>query len=99
VTLDKMNATAGSYALLGSRPPRESKVATKLREAGAVILGLANLSEWANIRSETETSGWSPKGGYTKGIYYPGMNAQGSSSGPAVTTGLGLAFASLGSEV
>jgi amidase len=97
--LDKINATAGSYALLSSRPPREFKVATKLREAGAVTLGLANLSEWANIRSETETAGWSPRGGYTKGIYYPGMNAQGSSSGPAVAAGLGLAFASLGSEV
>src|SRR5438309_4897098 len=57
-TADKMMTTAGSLALLGSKPPKDSFVAQKLRAAGAVILGKTNLSEWANIRSSHSTSGW-----------------------------------------
>src|SRR6202162_6151097 len=62
-TSDRMNTTAGSLALLGSRPPADAFVAAQLRKAGAVILGKTNLSEWANIRSSHSTSGWSGRGG------------------------------------
>jgi hypothetical protein len=65
-TADKMMTTAGSLALLGSRPAKDSFVAQRLRAAGAVILGKTNLSEWANIRSSHSTSGWSGRGGLTK---------------------------------
>jgi amidase len=64
-----MMTTAGSLALLGSIPPVDSFVARKLREAGAVILGKTNLSEWANIRSNRSTSGWSGRGGQTRNPY------------------------------
>jgi len=62
-TADRMQTTAGSLALLGSRPVRDSFVAQRLREAGAVILGKTNLSEWANIRSSHSVSGWSGRAG------------------------------------
>lgn len=62
-TDDRMQTTAGSLALLGSRPARDATVAAALRDAGAVILGKANLSEWANFRSTHSTSGWSARGG------------------------------------
>ena len=62
-TADQMQTTAGSLALLGSRPPRDAFVARGLREAGAVILGKASLSEWANFRSNPSSSGWSARGG------------------------------------
>src|SRR5216684_1682971 len=65
-TADKMMTTAGSLALVGSKPAKDSWVAKKLRSAGAVILGKTNLSEWANIRSSHSTSGWSGRGGLTK---------------------------------
>ncbi|PYV45258.1 MAG: amidase, partial [Acidobacteria bacterium] len=68
-TSDRMQTTAGSLALLGSKPPLDSSVARKLREAGAVILGKTNLSEWANMRSNHSTSGWSGRGGLTKNPY------------------------------
>ena len=68
-TADKMMTTAGSLALVGSKPPQDSFVAQKLRTAGAVILGKTNLSEWANIRSSHSTSGWSGRGGLTKNPY------------------------------
>ncbi len=64
-TADRMQTTAGSLALVGSKPAQDSGVARKLREAGAVILGKTNLSEWANIRSNHSTSGWSGRGGLT----------------------------------
>src|SRR5581483_223761 len=62
-TADGMQTTAGSLALLGSKPRQDSTVARRLREAGAIILGKTNLSEWANIRSSHSTSGWSARGG------------------------------------
>src|ERR1700722_19642922 len=68
-TADKMMTTAGSLALVGSKPLEDSFVAQKLRSAGAVILGKTNLSEWANIRSSHSTSGWSGRGGLTKNPY------------------------------
>ena len=103
VTNDKMEATAGSYALLGAKPAQESSLITKLRKAGAVILGKANLSEWAYVRDssiiQTWESGWSPRGGQTVGAYYPNSRSDGSSSGSAVGAALGLCVAALGSEV
>jgi len=68
-TADRMNTTAGSLALLGSRPANDAFVAAQLRKAGAVILGKTNLSEWANIRSSHATSGWSGRGGLTRNPY------------------------------
>jgi len=65
-TADKMMTTAGSLALVGSKPAQDSAVAKKLRSAGAVILGKTNLSEWANIRSSHSTSGWSGRGGQVR---------------------------------
>ena len=97
-TLDKMQTTAGSLALVGSRPPRDAFVAQKLREAGAVLLGKANLSEWANWRSTTSSSGWSARGGQTRNPYVLDRTACGSSSGSAVAIAANLAAASLGSE-
>ncbi len=97
-TLDKMQTTAGSLALVGSRPPRDAFVAQKLREAGAVLLGKANLSEWANLRSTTSSSGWSARGGQTRNPYVLDRTPCGSSSGSAVAIAANLAVASLGSE-
>ncbi|KJZ77800.1 hypothetical protein HIM_02977 [Hirsutella minnesotensis 3608] len=97
-TLDKMNNTAGSYALLGATVPRDSTIAAKLRKAGAVILGKANLSQWANYRSSNSTSGWSAIGGQVLAAYHPKQDPSGSSSGSGVSADLGLAFAAIGSE-
>jgi amidase len=80
-TSDKMQTTAGSLALLGSRPPRDAFVARGLREAGAVLLGKTNLSEWANFRSSASSSGWSARGGQTLNPYVLDRSACGSSSG------------------
>lgn len=66
-TKDKMDNTAGSYALVGAKVPRDSTMAKKLREAGAVILGKTNLSQWANYRSDNSSNGWSAFGGQTEG--------------------------------
>ena len=97
-TLDKMETTAGSLALVGSRPARDAFVAQKLREAGAVLLGKANLSEWANWRSTSSSSGWSARGGQTRNPYVLDRTACGSSSGSAVAIAANLAAASLGTE-
>lgn len=97
-TLDKMQTTAGSLALVGSRPPHDAFVVQKLREAGAVLLGKANLSEWANWRSTTSSSGWSARGGQTRNPYVLDRTACGSSSGSAVAIAANLAAASLGTE-
>ncbi len=97
-TADKMQNTAGSYALLGATVPRDSGMAAKLRQAGAVILGKTNLSQWANFRSTNTSNGWSAYGGQTFGAYYPGQDPSGSSSGSGVASSLGLALASLGTE-
>jgi amidase len=97
-THDRMMTTAGSLALLGSIPPRDSFVAQKLREAGAVILGKANLSEWANFRGERSSSGWSGRGGQTKNPYALDRNPSGSSSGSAVGTAANLCAVAIGTE-
>lgn len=93
-----MSNTAGSFALYGAKVPRDSTLASKLRAAGVVILGKANLSQWANFRSNNSTNGWSAYGGQTFGVYYPEQDPSGSSSGSGVSSAIGLAFASLGSE-
>ncbi|KAF2971833.1 hypothetical protein GQX73_g1759 [Xylaria multiplex] len=98
VTKDKLDASAGSYALLGAKPSSESSLITRLREAGVIILGKTNLSEWANFRGLAISSGWSPRGGQTLGAYYPNSNPDGSSSGSAVAAALGLCTAALGTE-
>lgn len=97
-TSDKLNNTAGSYALLGATVPYDSTVAAKLRKAGAIILGKSNLSQWSEARSVNTSSGWSAHGGQTHGAYHPDQDPCGSSSGSGVATSLGLAWATLGTE-
>jgi len=97
-TADRMQTSAGSLALLGSRPPKDSFVVQKLREAGAVILGKTNLSEWANIRSTHSTSGWSARGGLTRNPYALDRNPCGSSSGSGVAVAASLCSVAVGTE-
>ena len=97
-TADRMKTTAGSLALAESIPPQDSFVAQKLRDAGAVILGKTNLSEWANFRSSHSTSGWSARGGLTKNPYALDRNPCGSSSGSGVAVAASLCAAALGTE-
>jgi amidase len=98
-TLDDTDTACGSLALVGAKPPNEAAVVTALRSAGTVILGKGNMAEWSGFRSTSGCSGWSARGGQTKGIYYPGMKASGSSGGCAVAVALGLCFAAIGTEV
>jgi polygalacturonase len=74
-------------------------MAKKLREAGAIILGKTNLSQWANYRSSNSSNGWSAYGGQVYAAYYPRQDPSGSSSGSGVASSLGLALGSLGTEV
>ena len=97
-TADHMMTTAGSLALMGSKPPKDSFVVQRLRAAGAVILGKTNLSEWANIRSSHSTSGWSGRGGLTKNPYALDRNPCGSSSGTGAGISANLAAAGIGTE-
>ncbi|NRB47874.1 MAG: amidase [Saprospiraceae bacterium] len=97
-TNDKMLTTAGSRALLGSRPLQDSWVAAKLREAGALILGKANLSEWANFRSNVSSSGWSGRGGQTKNPYVTDRNPCGSSAGSGAAVSANFCMLAIGTE-
>ncbi|MCK5076219.1 MAG: amidase [Calditrichia bacterium] len=97
-TADKMTTTAGSLALKGSIAAQDSFVAKKLREAGAVILGKTNLSEWANFRSSYSTSGWSGRGGQTRNPYALDRNPCGSSSGSGVAVSSNLCAITIGTE-
>ncbi|MFQ5741792.1 MAG: amidase [Acidobacteriota bacterium] len=97
-TADKMTTTAGSLALQGSIAPRDSFVAQRLREAGALILGKANLSEWANFRSDHSSSGWSGRGGQCRNPYDITRNPCGSSSGSAVAVSANLTALAVGTE-
>jgi len=97
-TADKMMTTAGSLALVGSKPSKDSFVVQRLRAAGAVILGKTNLSEWANIRSTHSTSGWSGRGGQTKNPFALDRNPCGSSSGSGAAVSANLCVAAIGTE-
>ena len=97
-TADRMTTTAGSLALEGSIPPEDSTVTKRLRDSGAIILGKANLSEWANIRSLRSSSGWSARGGQCKNPYALDRNPCGSSSGSAAATSANLTAMSVGTE-
>jgi len=97
-TADRMSTTAGSLALLDSRPPKDAFVAAQLRKAGAVILGKTNLSEWANTRSSHSTSGWSGRGGLTRNPYALDRNPCGSSSGTGAGISANLAAVGVGTE-
>ena len=93
-----MHTTAGSLALMDSTPSQDSTVVARLREAGAVILGKTNLSEWANMRGFQSSSGWSGRGGVTKNPYSLTRNPSGSSSGSAVAIAASLSLVALGTE-
>ncbi|OJJ77156.1 hypothetical protein ASPBRDRAFT_70650 [Aspergillus brasiliensis CBS 101740] len=97
-TKDKMQTAAGSWALVGAKVPADATVAAKLRENGLVILGKTSMSEWANFRSVNSSNGWNARRGYTFGAYYPDQDPNGSSSGSAVATDLGLITFALGTE-
>lgn len=97
-TADAMQTTAGSLALRDHKPARDAALVTRLRDAGAVILGKTNLSEWANIRSPNSTSGWSARGGLTRNPHRLTHSASGSSSGSAAAVAAGLAPAAIGTE-
>lgn len=97
-THDRTTTTAGSYALEGSIPAADSFVAGRLRAAGAVLLGKANLSEWANFRSTRSSSGWSARGGQCRNPYVLDRNPCGSSSGSAVAVSANLAAGAIGTE-
>jgi amidase len=97
-THDKMTTTAGSLALEGSIPPQDSFLAQKLREAGAIILAKANMSEWAYWRGLEASSGWSARGGQCRNPYALDRNPCGSSSGSGVAASANLAALTLGTE-
>lgn len=97
-TADQMQTTAGSLALAGVRRSRDAFVAAKLRAAGAVLLGKANMSEWANFRSTHSSSGWSARGGQALNPYALDRTPAGSSSGSASAVAASLAAASVGTE-
>lgn len=97
-THDRMLTTAGSLALVDSKPAQDAFVAKRLRDAGAVILGKTNLSEWANFRSSHSSSGWSGRGGQTRNAYALDRNPCGSSSGSGVAPSANLCVAAVGTE-
>src|SRR5437867_1724519 len=97
-TRDSMQTTAGSLALVNSIAPSDSTIVDRLRSAGAVILGKANLSEWANFRGNAPFNGWSARGGFTRDPYLLSFDPCGSSSGSAVTAAANMCAATVGTE-
>lgn len=97
-TADRMQTTAGSLALLGSSPERDAFIVRRLRAAGALILGKANLSEWAGMRDFRQTAGWTGRGGQTHNPYDPARTPSGSSSGSAVAVAADLAAIAIGTD-
>ena len=97
-TADKMQTTAGSLAMVGNFPSKDAFIVKKLREAGAVIIGKTNLSEWANFRSTQSCSGWSSRGGQTKNPYFLDHNPCGSSAGSGAAVAANLCVVAVGTE-
>jgi amidase len=97
-TADRMQTTAGSLALLGVKPPKDSFVAARLRAAGAVLLGKTNLSEWANFRSTHSSSGWTGRGGQCRNPYALDRSPSGSSSGSGAATAANFCAGAIGTE-
>jgi amidase len=97
-TADRMMTTAGSYALEGAKPLRDATIAKRLRDAGAILLGKTNLSEWANFRSTHSSSGWSGRGGQAKNPYVLDRNPCGSSSGSGSGVAANLCVVAVGTE-
>lgn len=97
-TKDKMETTAGSWALLGFVVPRDSHVVARLRQAGALLLGHATLSEWADMRSSNYSEGYSARGGQARSPYNLTTNPGGSSSGSAAAVAANLCMFALGTE-
>src|SRR5438046_520507 len=97
-TRDRMQSTAGSLALVGVAPPRDAFIVERLRASGAVILGKANLSEWANFRSTHSSSGWSGRGGQCRNPYALDRTPSGSSSGSGVAVAANLCPVAIGTE-
>lgn len=95
---DKMQTTAGSWALLASIVPRDAFVVSRLRDAGAVLLGKATLSEWADMRSNNYSEGYAPRGGQARSPYNLTLNPGGSSSGSAAAVAANAIAFSLGTE-
>ena len=95
---DKMETTSGSWALLGSIVPRDAHVIYRLREAGAILLGKATLSEWADMRSNNYSEGYSGRGGQARSAYNLTVNPGGSSSGSAAAVAANLCTFALGTE-
>lgn len=95
-TKDRMETTAGSWALMGSVVPRDAHVVAKLREAGALLMGKATLSEWADMRSNNYSEGYSPRGGQARSPYNLTLNPGGSSSGSAAAVAANVVTFSLG---
>lgn len=97
-TGDQMMTTAGALALVGHKAKEDAFIVKRLREAGAVLLGKTNLSEWANFRSTRSTSGWSGRGGQTKNPYYLDRSPSGSSSGSGAAVSANLCAVAIGTE-
>jgi amidase len=97
-TADRMNTTAGSLALLGATPSSDAHIVRHLRDAGVVILGKTNLSEWANFRSSHASSGWSGRGGQCRNPYALDRNPSGSSSGSGAAAAASLCAITVGTE-
>jgi amidase len=97
-TLDRMQTTAGSLALVGAQATQDAFVVQRLRAAGAVLLGKANMSEWSNGRSRQSSGGWSARGGLTRNPYVLDRSASGSSSGCAAAVAASLCAAAVGTE-
>lgn len=97
-TADQMMTTAGSLALEGNKAPKDAFIVQQLRDAGAVILGKTNLSEWANFRSTRSCSGWSSRGGQTKNPYILDRSTSGSSSGSGAAVAANLCVVAIGTE-
>ena len=97
-TKDRMETTAGSWSLLGSIVPRDAYVVDKLRAAGAVLLGKATMSEWASMRSNNYSEGYSARGGQPRSPYNFTVNPGGSSTGPAIAVSANLIPFALGTE-